>query len=150
MCPRNEAYLDNSATVAINRLTEEVGTQMIFCFVMSPPTYNPEEIMAALDRCEYAFVLENAMPDALAGNPDAQCQIASMYECGFGVPRDFLEAERRLLKATKQNSALAWHNLGTLYAVKHPGLEDRWSDARKCWERAAELGFDCGEPYPPP
>ena len=117
---------------------------------MPPLKYNPDEIMAAFERREYAFVLETAMPHALAGNPDAQCQIALMYECGFGVQSDLLEAERWLLKATKQNSALAWNNLGTRYAMKHPGLEDRWDDARKCWERAAELGFDCGEPYPPP
>lgn len=117
---------------------------------MPLPNYNPDEIMDAFERREYEFVLENAMPHALAGNPDAQCTIALMYECGFGVQRDFVEAEQWLLKATKQNSPLAWHNLGTLYAMKHPGLEQRWSDARKCWERAAELGFKCGEPYPPP
>ena len=79
------------------------------------PSYNPDEIMNAIQRADYGFVLENAMPHALAGNPDAQCTIALMYECGFGIQRDFLEAERWLLKATQQNSALAWNNLGTLY-----------------------------------
>ena len=106
--------------------------------------------MDAFERREYEFVLENAMPHALAGNPDAHCIIALMYESGLGVQTDFLEAERWLLMATKQNSPLAWHNLGTLYATKHPGLEHRWPDARNCWERAAQLGFQCGEPYPPP
>jgi hypothetical protein len=41
------------------------------------------------------------------------------------------------------------NNLGTFYAVKHPGLEDRWGDAPRCWKKAKELGFDCGDPYPP-
>lgn len=116
---------------------------------MHLPNYNPDEIMKAFERREYKFVIENAMPRAIAGNPDAQCTIALMYECGFGVERDFQQAEQWLLKATRQNSPLAWHNLGSLYAMKHPGLEHRWSDARKCWGRAAGLGFKCGEPYPP-
>ena len=118
--------------------------------LMAPPTYNPDEIMKAIDRADYGFALENAMPHALAGNSDAQCTIALMYEAGLGVQKDFLDAERWFLKATARDSALAWHNLGTLYAMKHPGLEHRWGEARTCWERAAELGFNCGDPYPPP
>jgi TPR repeat protein len=90
------------------------------------------------------------MPHALAGNADAQCTIALLYQAGWGVQRDVHEAECWLLKATAQNSALAWHNLGTLYVMKYTGLEERWGEARKCWERAKELGFNCGEPYPPP
>jgi TPR repeat protein len=114
------------------------------------PSYNPDEILNAIQRADYRFVLENAMPHALAGNPDAQCTVALKYESGFGIQRDFLEARRWLLKATQQNSSLAWNNLGTLYAAKHPGLENRWGQARNCYEKAATLGFDCGDPYPPP
>jgi TPR repeat protein len=117
--------------------------------MMDGPAYNSDEILRAIAHADYEFVLKNAMPHALAGNADAQCTIALLYESGWGVERDFLEAERWLLKAAAQNSALAWNNLGTLYAVKQPGLEQRWGEARQCWERAKELGFDCGEPYPP-
>ena len=60
-----------------------------------------------------------------------------------------LEAEHWLLQAAKQNSALAWNNLGTLYATKHPELKSRWDDARECLKRPAELGFNCAHPYPP-
>lgn len=117
---------------------------------MAGAAYNSEEILSAIERADYEFVLKNAMPHALAGNADAQCTIALLYEVGWAVQRDFIEAERWLLKAAVQNSALAWNNLGTLYAMKHPGLEQRWGEARKCWERAKELGFNCGEPYRPP
>jgi hypothetical protein len=116
---------------------------------MALPAYNLDEITAAIQRADYAFILTSAMPHALAGNPDAQCTIALLYEAGWGVQRNFIEAERWLLKATAQNSALAWNNLGTFYAVKHPGLEDRWADAQKCYEKAKELGFNGAEPYPP-
>ena len=75
--------------------------------------------------------------------------IALLYQAGWGVQRDVLEAERWLLKATAQNSPLAWHNLGTLYFCQHRELRDKWGEGRKCWERAKELGFNCGEPYPP-
>ena len=111
--------------------------------------YDSDEILKAFERAEYEFVLRKAMPYALAGDPDAQCMIALLYSAGRGVRTDFLEAERWLMKAAAQNSALAWHNLGSLYAMKHPGLEERWSDAQKCWQRAADLGFDCVSPYPP-
>src|SRR5271168_2716923 len=55
------------------------------------------------------FGLKNAMPDALAGNSDAECTIALLYQAGWRVYRDFLETERWLLKATVQSSPFAWH-----------------------------------------
>ena len=116
---------------------------------MTLPTYNPGEILNAFQRTEYKLVLERAMPHAIAGNADAQCTIALMYENGLGVERNVVEAERWLVKAANENSALAWNNLGTLYASKHPELEDRWAGAQLCWEKAAELGFTCAHPYPP-
>jgi len=116
---------------------------------MALPTYNFEEIVNAFERADYAYVLENAMPHSLAGNPDAQCTVALLYQLGFGVERNLVEAERWLLRATEQNSALAWNNLGSLYAMKYPELKGRWHDAHKCWQRAAELGFDVAYPYPP-
>lgn len=113
---------------------------------MTVRPYNSEEILKAMGRADYEFVLKNAMPHALSGNPDAQCTIGLLYEVGWGVKRDLLEAERWLLRATAQNSALAWHNLGTLYATKYPDLKQRWGEAQECWERAKELGFDCDAP----
>ena len=95
--------------------------------MMVGAAYNSDEILRAIERADYEFVLKNAMLHALSGNVDALCTIALLYEAGWGVQKDFLEAERWLLKAAAQNSALAWHNLGTLYALKHPGLEQRWA-----------------------
>ena len=105
--------------------------------------------MDAFQRGDYALVLEKALPHAVTGNADAQCTVALLYQGGLGVPANALEAERWLLRATEQKSALAWHNLGTLYALKIPDLKHRWDDAQACWKRAAELGFACAHPYPP-
>jgi TPR repeat protein len=116
--------------------------------LMMLPPYNSEEVLDAFERGDYAFVLYKALPHAVVDNADAQCTIALLYQCGFGVPQNFLEAESWLLRATEQNSALAWHNLGTLYALKVPALQHRWADAKSCWKRAAELGFNCAAAYP--
>jgi|SRR5882724_11121103 len=111
--------------------------------------YNAEAAFDAFDRGDYETVLQLASPRAVAGNADAQCMVALLYQCGLGVERNVLEAERWLLKAAEQSAPLAWNNLGTLYALKCPELEQRWSEATKCYQRAKELGLDCAEPYPP-
>ncbi len=116
---------------------------------MTISDYSWDEVSKAVERGDYEFVLKNVMPHALSGNCDAQCTIALVYELGWGVERDILEAERWLLKAAAQDNPLAWHNLGTLYFMGHPELEHKWGEGRKCWDRAKELGFNRGEPYTP-
>jgi TPR repeat protein len=116
---------------------------------MTPTTYNANEVMVAFEQKNYELVLSEALPHAIAGNPDAQCMISLLYQCGFSVPKDLSKAEDWLLKATAQDSALAWNNRGTLYAVGGPGLSQSPEKAHECYLRAKELGFDCASPYPP-
>jgi TPR repeat protein len=116
---------------------------------MAPAVYNADQVMAAFERKDYELVLSEALPHAIAGNPDAQCMISLLYQFGFCVPRDLSKAEEWLLKATAQDSALAWNNLGTLYAVGGPGLSRGPEEAHACYLRAKELGFNCAAPYPP-
>jgi uncharacterized protein len=110
--------------------------------------YNPDVVLATFERREYASVFTMALPHAQAGNPLAQDMIALLYQCGLGVVRNVFEAERWLLKAAEQNDPIAWNNLGTLY-ISEPELQHRRSEARRCYERASELGLDVAEPYPP-
>jgi TPR repeat protein len=117
---------------------------------MESSKYIADNALDAFERKDYDLVLKLAMPHATKGNSDAQTTVALLYQCGFGVERNVLEAERWLLKAAEQNNPVAWNNLGTLYASKMPELQHRWSDAMKCYEKAKELGFNCAEPYPPP
>ena len=116
---------------------------------MTQSEYDSDVVLEAFRRGEYADVLRTSLPHAAAGNPDAQCTVSLLYQCGFGVTRDLAEAERWLLKATEQNSPLAWNNLGTLYSVGGVELNKGPEQARQCYERAKELGFNCAEPYPP-
>jgi len=116
---------------------------------MTSTAYKSNEVMVAYERQNYEFVLSEALPHAIAGNPDAQCMLSLLYQCGFGVSIDLAKAEEWLLKATAQDSALAWNNLGTLYAVGGPGFSQGPEKAHECYVRAKELGFDCAAPYPP-
>lgn len=112
--------------------------------------FNSDEAMDAFGRKEYDRVFEMTLPHAIAGNSDAQTQLSLLYQLGFGVKRDVLEAERWLLKAAEQNNAVAWNNLGTLYASQLPELRHHWNDAMECYQRAKELVLNVAEPYPPP
>jgi|ERR1700730_1508926 len=111
--------------------------------------YDSYDASEAFQRGDFESVLKLAMPHSAAGSSDAQTMLALLYQCGFGVERNILEAERLLVKAAEQGNPVAWNNLGSLYASKCPELEHHWSDATKCHKRAKELGFDRAEPYPP-
>jgi uncharacterized protein len=117
---------------------------------LTPAEYKAALAMEAFGRGDYGYVLESAMSHAIAGNPDAQCMVSLLYQCGLGVKRDLTEAERWLLKAAEQDSALAWNNLGSLYAIGDPSLAHAKGQARACYLKAKKLGFKAAEPYPPP
>jgi len=87
--------------------------------------YNPDAAFETFDRKDYEAVLKLASPHAVAGNSDAQCMVALLHQCGFGVERNVLEAERWLLKAAEQNNPVAWNNLGSLYAGSLAGARRR-------------------------
>ena len=111
--------------------------------------YNYEQALDAFQRKDYATVLELAVEHAIAGDSSAQCMISLLYQCGYGVERDYGKAEEWLIKAAEQNNAVAWNNLGTLYAMRVPGLSQGSEAATECYQRAKDLGFDCAWPYPP-
>jgi TPR repeat protein len=78
--------------------------------------FDPSDAFEAFERKDYDSVLNLVMPYAAAGNSDAQTMLALLYQCGFGVERNILDAERWLLQAADQNNPVAWNNLGSLYA----------------------------------
>jgi TPR repeat protein len=65
--------------------------------------YSADAALKAFDCQDYETVLKLASPHAVAGNPEAQCMVSLLHQCGFGVERNVLEAERWLLKAAEQN-----------------------------------------------
>ena len=117
---------------------------------MESAKYQADAATAAFERADYESVLKMALPHATAGDPDAQCMLALLYQCGFAIDRNVLESERWLLIAAEQNHPVAWNNLGSLYSSKLPELKHHWDDAWTCYQKAKDLGFACAEPYPPP
>jgi len=103
--------------------------------------YDFEVASALLEREEYRKVREYALPHANSGDSNAQCLIALLYQCGFGVLVDLGEAERWLREAAEQNNPVAWNNLGTVLLGKGENEE-----AKKCYRRAVELGFTMAAP----
>src|SRR5580704_4958061 len=116
---------------------------------MNSPQYIPRDAHEAFEGADYELVLKLAMPPAIRGNSDAQTTVALLYQCGLGVNRDVLEAERWLLMAAERGSAVAWNNLGSLYASNVPELRHRWEAAQECYDKAKRLGLKVAEPYPP-
>lgn len=116
---------------------------------MTQVEYKADKVQAAFANGNYEFVLNEALPYAISGDAAAQCMVSLLYQCGLGVPQDFAKAEEWLLKATAQDDALAWNNLGTLYIVAGARFPRAAEKVQECWRRAKELGFDCAAPYPP-
>ena len=102
---------------------------------MESPKYIAAHALDAFEREDYQFVLRLAMPAAKDGNADAQVMVALLYQSGLGVNRNVIEAERRLLVAAKSGNAVAWNNLGSLYASKIPELRHRWDKLKNVMKK---------------
>ena len=97
------------------------------------------------ENYEKAFCL--LLPYAEQGSARAQCNIASMYHLGLGAPADGRKAVEWYLKAGQQEireersvSALAYHNLGTMYFTGAPGIDPSPEVARECRRKSLALG----------
>jgi TPR repeat protein len=73
---------------------------------MEPPKYIPSAALDAFQRQDYELVLKLALPAAMDGNSDAQTTVALLYQCGLGVNRNMLEAERQKGENSDQTAAL--------------------------------------------
>ena len=69
---------------------------------------------------------------AHAGNPTAENNLGVLYDCGHGVPRDYVEAANWFRKAAVRGDDLAESNLGDLYA-NGQGLPRDFTEAIEWW-----------------
>ena len=101
-----------------------------------------------IDKGNYSSAVEILTPLAEAGNPKAQCNLASMFQCGLGVKTDGEKAVKLYLRVARQNirkemlSAIAYHNLATIYTTGLPYIERDSGKAVEFEARAKELGFE--------
>lgn len=101
----------------------------------------------AFDNAKYEDAFSFLMPLAKKGDLKAQCYIATMYQCGFGVQVDGVESVMWFTKVADQEmaeenlSAIACNNLSTIYSTGLPGIAIDKSLAKRYQEKARKLGF---------
>jgi TPR repeat protein len=85
---------------------------------------------------------------AEAGNPKAQCNLATLYNFGFGVNIDGKKAVELYLEVAKQEirdeylSGIAYNNLATIYSGGAPDIVPDSQKANEYRDRARALGFE--------
>ena len=98
-----------------------------------------EDGVAAVERGDFALALRIFQPLAKQGDAKGQNGLGRIYNNGWGVKRDYLEAARWYRMAAEQQYASAQMNLGLLYAKGH-GVSQNYAEAAKLFRRAAEQG----------
>ena len=73
--------------------------------------------LAAYQNKDYVTALKEWQPLAESGSPDAQFNVALLYEAGQGVVKNYREAAKWFERAANQGHVRAQHNLGAMYGV---------------------------------
>ena len=76
---------------------------------------DPHVGVDAFNRGDFATAYREWLPLAEQGLARAQHNLGALYENGWGVPRDYLEAVRWYRLAAGQGDAIAQANLGSMY-----------------------------------
>ena len=111
---------------------------------------SPEMLHAIdeLDKGNYSAAFALLLPLAEAGNPRAQCNLATLYQAGLGVEPDGRKAVELYQTVAEQNiresclSGIAYNNLATIYITGGPGIEPDRQKSQEFKERARALGFE--------
>jgi uncharacterized caspase-like protein len=92
----------------------------------------------AYDRADYRTALNIWLPQAQAGDKEAQTYVGEIYEKGLGVPADYATAATWYRKAAEQGHTRAQINLGHLYE-KGLGVERDPLQALQWYRQASGL-----------
>jgi len=92
----------------------------------------------AFDRADYATALKIWLPQAQAGDPNAQTIVGEIYEKGMGIVPDYEVAALWYKKAANQNYSRAQINLGYLYE-KGLGVEQDLTQSMNLYRKASGL-----------
>ena len=94
-----------------------------------------EEGIAAYDNGDFTRALARFKPLVEDGSVPAQAYLGMMYNNGYGVTRDYAEAQRLYRLAAAEGDARAQYNLGLLFdnglgTVLRDFLVSKWCEAR--------------------
>lgn len=92
-----------------------------------------------MKNVEYRKELEEIEPRAKEGDARAQNRLGEMYEFGYGVERNPLEAYNWYRRAADQGLVSAMHNIGRCYNFG-TGVDQDFREAERWYRRAAEQG----------
>jgi TPR repeat protein len=95
--------------------------------------------LAAYQKRDYDAALKEWQPLADGGSPDAQFNVALLYEAGQGVPRNYEEAAKWFARAANQGHVRAQHNLGAMYGIGE-GVKRDYVQAYKWMSLCAAKG----------
>ncbi len=107
-----------------------------------------EEALAAIEAKDYSTAFAMLRLLAERGHPKAQLNLATLYHLGLGTRPDgkkaaeLYEAVGMLGIAEEHVSALAYHNLSTLYFVGALGLSRDKEKGEEYHRLARDLGFE--------
>ena len=103
-----------------------------------------ESAWAAYEAGNYETAFNEYLYLAEKGDAQAQANIGLMYDKGFDVQQDYIEAIKWYRKAAAQGVALAQTNLGLMYD-KGFGVPQYYAEAIKWYRKAAAQGDAVGQ-----
>jgi hypothetical protein len=91
-------------------------------------------------RRDYATAMRLFRPLAERGDANAQSHLGEMYQYGYGVQRNLVQAALWYRKAAEQGDAGAQESLGILYGIGE-GVPQNYAEAMKWTLMAAKQGY---------
>jgi len=95
--------------------------------------------LTAWQKGDYAAALNEWRPLAEQGSRDAQYNVGLAYEGGKGVPQNYAEAAKWILRAANQGQIEAQHDLGAMYG-RGEGVKRDYIQAYKWMSICAAKG----------
>jgi len=110
----------------------------------APARADLEAGLAAYDAEDWATALHELLPEAEAGNAEAQYRVGRIYRMGLGVPADVSSAIRWYEAGARNGSNKAMYGLGRLFKVGEQVPRDL--ERAECWHRhAADRGHSAAQ-----
>ena len=100
-----------------------------------------QEGLTAFQTGDYEKAFQLLEPIAEAGNAEAQCIIANMYQLGMGRNRDISQAVYWYEKSSQNGYGVASNNLGGIFLAGDDGIEAALSKAKEWFSLARKQGF---------
>lgn len=98
-----------------------------------------DSVSSALGRGDYTAALREVRPLAEAGDAWAQNILGTMYDMGYGVPRDYAEAMKWFHMSAEQGHTPAFYNIAEMYVNGH-GVQQNFVTAYAIYDALAANG----------